>query len=252
MKNVLLISRLENIYLKLRFMLFKKWLKKKSFSDRKLVFSDNFANLDNFTVKHNEFYNDNDVWFSKDAVSLVPDGVSIKCYKDKATRTTYQGERTTNWTSGMIDTYNTFSHSKGVWLIESNVCESWIAIWLLKKGRKILGYNREQITPEIDIMEIIKHKIRHTVHYGYANDIYRKYGIGSSIIRNDNKFHEFAVELLDNGYNFYTDGILTAKFRTKDPEFVTNDSNYLLLNNAADWLTKENTEFIIKSVKVYE
>lgn len=258
MKNVLLLSRIENFYLRLRFNYFKSIASKKSFTDRKLVFSDDFKNLDNFVVKHNEFYNDNDVWFSRDAVSLVPEGVSIKCYKETKTRETWQGKRMTNWTSGMIETsgmngaLKSVLQSKGVWVITSNVCESWIAIWLLKNGRKIEGYDREQITPEIDVMEIINHKMRHTLHYGYADNVYRKYGIGSSIATCDNKFHEFAVELLDDGYKFYIDGILTAKFRTTNPEFVTNDPNCLLLNNAADKHTTENTDFIIKSVKVYE
>lgn len=252
MDKLSLISGIENFYLKLRFRYFRKFAIKKSFIDRKLLFYDDFKTLDNFNVRDNEFYNENDVWFSKDAVKLVQDGVSIVCYRDTQTRETWQGKRTTNWTSGMIDTINKFEHSNGVWVINSNVCESWIAIWLLKIGRFIDGYSVGSIIPEIDILEIIKYKIRHTLHYGYSDDVYRKYGTGSSIIKNDNNFHEFAVEHLDNGYKFYIDGILTAKFRSTNPDFVSKDVNYLLLNNAADKYTVNNTDFIVKSVKVYE
>ena len=253
MKNVLLFSRIANIYLKVRYNLFKKWLKKKDFSDRKLLFSDDFKNLDNFEIKDNEFYNDHLIWFSKDAVKLTDEGVSIVCYKDNQTRTTWQGTRNCKWTTGMITTYKKIQFSKGVWVITAKPSDCWPAIWLLKYDRKEPGYDRNQITPEIDIMETMRHReIRHTVHYGYSDVVYRRYGIGSDVYRNDNKFHEFAVELLDNGYKFYVDGILTARFKTKNPEFVTNYPNYLLLNNAAHTNSTKDTDFVVKSVKFYE
>lgn len=258
MKNLLLWNRIENVYLKLRFTLFKKYLKKIDFTKRNLVFSDDFKSLDNFTIKDNEFYNDNDVWFSKDAVKLTPEGVSISCFKDKQTRSTWQGTRETNWTSGLIDTEKTFQYPNGVWVIEAKPCKSWPAIWLLKQGRFEPGYTTGVIIPEIDIMEIIHGKMRHTVHYGYDNVVYRKYGIGNDIIKPIDKFYEFTAELLPNGYNFYIDGILTTKFRSSNPEFVTNYPNYLILNNASSfgkskkWIPNTNTEFIVKSVKVYK
>jgi len=252
MKDLSFLNILENVYLKFRYMFFRKYITKKSFANRKLVFSDDFKNLDNFKITDNEFYNDNDVYFSKDAVKIVDNGVRITCYKDKATRTTWQGKRTTNWTSGMITTHGKFQQSKGVWVIESNICASWPAIWMLKYERLIEGYKVKQITPEIDLMEIINGKIQHGIAYGYSDITYRTNGVFNRIIKNDDAFHEFAVEILDNGYRFYLDGILTAKFNLSDPEFVSNDANYLLLNNAADEDTVKNTTFIIKSVKVYE
>ena len=252
MKNQSIFNILENVYLKFRFIFFRKYITKKSFTDRKLVFSDDFKTLDNLKITDNEFYNDNDVYFSKDAVTLVSEGVNIACYKDTATRKTWQGKRTTDWTSGMITTYDKFQQSKGVWVIISNICSSWPAIWLLKYGRNIPGYAKDQITPEVDLMEILKGRIQHGIAYGYSDTIYRTNGVFNRLIKNDNAFHEFAVEILDNGYKFYIDGILTANFKSTDPEFVTDDPNYILLNNAANGDTTDNTNFIIKSVKVYE
>lgn len=247
---------IRNLFYSVRFWLFKKYCKRVDFSKNKLVFSDDFKTLDNFNVKDGEFYNDNDVYFSKDAITLIPEGVNIVCYEDTQTRETYQGKRTTSWTSGMIDTYDKFLYPMGIWVITAKICDSWPAIWLLKKDRSEYGYTRNQITPEIDIMEVMlvgqKDVVRHTAHWGYSDIVYRRFGIGKNIFKCDNDWHEFAVELLPNGYNFYVDGIKTATFVSKDPEFVTAYPNYLLLNNAAHPGNSKNTEFIVKSVKVYE
>lgn len=256
------ISRIENVYLKIRFMYFKKYIKQKNFSDKKVVFESDFSSLDQFHIKNNEFYNNNDCWFSKDAVSLVPDGVSIKCYKDPSEHTSWQGTRTTNWTSGMIETRTKFNQPNGVWEVDAKICDSWIAIWLLKRARDISGHGEgyRSIIPEIDIMEIIKHKVKQTVHYGYTNKEYRKLAIGSSLFKNDDKFHKFTVECLSNGYNFYIDNYLTTKFRSRDTEFVSSVPQYILINNAnssskngdSDKNPQIDTDFIIRKVKVYE
>ena len=52
---------LKNLILKIKFNLFKKYCKKLNLSNRKLIFEDNFENLDNFNIKDKEFYNDNSV-----------------------------------------------------------------------------------------------------------------------------------------------------------------------------------------------
>ena len=253
MKNLLLWSRIANLYLKVRFMLFRKYVKKTDFSNRKLVFSDDFKTLDNFEIENADFYNDNSVWFEKESIKLTNEGVSIVCYKDKKEHTSWRGTRVTDWTSGVMTTSKTFTLSKGVWVVEAKICDSWPAIWLLKNGRPVVGYDREQITPEIDVMEVMKHRwVRHTLHYGYSNTVYRKYGIGSNIFKCDNEFHEFAVELLDNGYKFYIDGVCTARYKSNNPEFVTDSPNFILLNNAAHKYTTKDTDFVIKSVKAYE
>jgi hypothetical protein len=215
--------------------------------------------LYNFEVRDREFYNDNPVWFSRDAVYLSDDGVHIRCYYDPKTHTSWQGTRNCTHTSGMITTRDSYAFSNGVWVVNAKSCESWCAIWLLKKDRLVPMYTRTQITPEIDLLEILNknHRVQHGIAYGYSDIVYRTKGIGSNsipiaMIKCDNQFHEYAVELLSDGYKFYIDGILTTRFVSDDPEFVTDSPNYLLLNNASDQYTTKNTEFIVQSVKFYQ
>jgi hypothetical protein len=252
-------TNLVNLYLRLRYKLFKKFLKKKTWTDRKLLFDEKFQSLNNFEISDNEFYNDNPVWFSKDAVSLENDGVHIKCYYDPATHTSWQGTRTSSHTSGMITTKNTFVGSNGVWVINAKDCESWCAIWLLKKDRLEPGFTKTQITPEIDILEILNNnnRVQHGIAYGYSDTKYVTDGVSSNeigigYIKCDNQFHEYAVEILSNGYKFYIDGILTTKLFNDDPDFVTDLGNFILLNNASCIYTVKDTDFVIKSVKFYE
>lgn len=40
-------------------------------SERQLMFSSDLKDLSQFNVKDNEFYNDNDVWFTNDAIKLT-------------------------------------------------------------------------------------------------------------------------------------------------------------------------------------
>lgn len=230
----------------------KQFAKKLNIEKRQLVFEDNFKNLDNFTIKDQDFYNDNPIWLSKDTLVLTGEGLKITCKKEVATHTSWQGTRETKWVTGMIDTYGKFEHSNGLWLITAKLNDSWPAIWLLKVGRLIPGYERGQITPEVDIVETIKGKFRHTIHYGYSDIVYRRTSTGTAIIKSDNEFHEFGVDILKNGYDFYIDGILTGEFRSNDPEFVTESPNFIILNNAAHPYSTKDTEMIIKSIKVYK
>lgn len=241
-----------NFLLKLRYRLFRKWCRKVDFSSRPLVFSDDFKTLDNFNVKDKEFYNDNDVWFSKDTVQLIDGGVRIVCKKDISWHKSWNGERQTTWTSGMIDTTNKFEYSFGTWVFEAKICNSWPAIWLLRKDRKVPGYERVQITPEVDIMEVCKGKVRHTVHYGYSNTVYRTSEKGSNIFKCDDQLHTFAVSMNTKGYKFYIDGILTAWLKSKNPEFVSDAPCRLIINNAASPPNNDDSyDLVIKSVKVF-
>jgi hypothetical protein len=250
--NILLISRIVNIYLKVRYMIFRKYVKRKEFNQNMLILHDKFENLDNWNVVDNEFYNHFDVFFSKETVSLTPDGVEISCFHDPKERTTWQGTRVTNWTSGMIRTLHKVSIPAAIWVIEAKICDSFCAIWLLKDARDIDGFSSKPIIPEIDILENIRGWARHTIHYGYSDKEYRRFGIGTSVFPADNKWHEYAVECLPSGYNFYVDGILTGYFRSKNPEFVSMDPQYILINNAWHKYTKQNTIFRIKSVKIFK
>lgn len=246
---------IKNFFLRLRYKFFKRLAKKVSFDNRVLLLSDNFETLQNFTMIDNDFYSNNEVWFSKDAIRLTGEGVELLCYKDVAEHTNWSGTYQSLYTAGMISSRDTFLYPNGVWVINACICDSFCAAWLLKKDRHEPGYERVQITPEIDIMENIKGKMTQTIHWGYEEEpIYRKYGIGSPIFGADNEYHEYAVELLKDGYKFYVDGVLTAIFRTNNPEFVTDYPNFLLLNNAMNKYSKNKdfTVFKVKSVKVYQ
>jgi beta-glucanase (GH16 family) len=242
-----------NFILPWRYRLFRKWCKPVDFSNGKLVFSDDFRNLDNFNVKDNEFYNDNDVWFSKEAVIPTDEGLKIVCRKDPAHHTSWNGDRQTTWTSGMIDTRDKFEHPHGTWVFEAKICNSWPAIWLLRRDRKEPGYERVQITPEVDIVEICKGYLRHTVHYGYSNTVYKTHEKGSDIFKCDNLFHTYAVVMSPKGYKFYVDGILTASLKSKHPDFTSYAPCYLIINNAASKPNNDDQyDFIIRSVRVYQ
>lgn len=222
-------------------------------NDRQLVFEDKFNSLDNFNVKNGEFYNDNDVWFNKEMVLLTDSGLVIKCVKDTSEHETWQGRRITNWTSGMIDTYNKVEFSGGLWIINAKLNSLWPAIWLLKVGYIPDGFTRGTIIPEVDIVETIHNKFRHTVHWGYSNDpsIYRLYETGENVKIWDDKFHNFAVDILSNGYDFYIDGIMTASFRSDNPQFVSDQKSYLIINNAATSEDYTEEDIVIKSIKFY-
>jgi beta-glucanase (GH16 family) len=241
-----------NLFLHIRFAWFKSFCKVKDFTNQKLIFEDYFKTLDNWRVQ-DYFYNDNPIWLSPKNVTLIDEGVKITCVKDKSIHTDGDGKsRVTEWTSGMIDTHLTFTQPYGLWVIEAKFGGGWPALWLLKNDRTEPGYQRSQITPEVDIVELLSNKFRHTVHYGYSDTVYRRTAIGKTASRGDNKFHQFAVDLLKNGYDFYIDGILTCRLRSTDPQFVTVHPNYLIINNAVSLTDTYNTGMIVKSVKVYE
>lgn len=247
--------KLVNFFLKYRYLLFRRWLKKTvDYSGKTLVFSDNFKTLDNWNVKDGEFYNDNDVWFSKEALQITNEGLLITCKKDKSWHESWNGNRETTWTSGMIDTRGIFEHSYGTWFFEAQICSSWPAIWLLHRERKEPGYERDQITPEVDIMEVCKGEdVRHTIHFGYSNTVYKTHEIGSDIFKCDNQLHSFAVSMSPRSYKFYIDGILTAWFKSPNKDFTTDTVCYMIINNAASKYNDDDLyNFIIKTVKIFE
>jgi len=243
--------RLTNIWLKYRYLFFKKWLNKVDFlQNKELLYSTPFEFLTDFNISDNVFYNDNPVWLSKDCVKLTDQGLEILCKKDSATHVVNGDVRHTDWTSGMIS--SDFKLTNGIWVFEAKVCDSWPAIWLLRKDHNTPGFTRHQITPEVDLMEVIEGKLKTTIHYGYSDTVYRTKMIGTSIIKPDNEFHQFAVELLLNGYNFYFDGILVSKYINNDPEFVTDSPCYVVINNAANSTHNgDNYNLVVKSMKVY-
>lgn len=221
-------------------------------SSRELLFKDSLKTLQNFNIDDQVFYNDNDVWFSKEMVLMSDSGLVIRCIKDTSYHEDWRLKKVSNWTSGMINTRGKIEFSNGLWIIEAKLNSGWPAIWLLKNDYIPEGFIKAKIIPEIDIVETIHNKFRHTIHWGYSDDAYRLYETGENIRLYDNKFHEFAVDCLSNGYDFYIDGIRTASFRSENPQFVSDEKNYLIINNAATNEDSEETEMIIRQIRYYK
>jgi len=250
-----LTDKIRNEVLKCKFNCIPDLCRKEYFNNRKLIFEDYFNDLNNWNVADGVPYSNTEVWLIKEALHLIDDGLMITCWKQYGQHTLSDGSIfTSRWISGRIDTRHKHEFSNGVWVIRAKAVDSFFAAWLLKNDRQEPGYQRSQIIPEVDIAENIDGKVRHTVHYGYQEEPkYTRTSIGSSIFKADDEFHDFAVEMLADGFRFYVDGIETAAFRNKYPEFVTNFPSYLILNNASkDGFESSITYFIIQSVKFYQ
>lgn len=212
-----------------------------------------FNEISPFIIKDGEFYNNNDVWFSKDKVSTnnLYDLV-IDCEYQPGTHESWQGKRDTNWISGMVETPVLINY--GTWIIEAKLPKSWPAIWLLRE-RHNNPEGVSTITPEVDIMEVIHGNFQHTIHFSPDSKHYSTDGRNNKL-KYDDKFHEFAVDLRKDGYDFYIDGILTGRFRGKG-NIVDDSRLYLILNNAAnrgdtDHKVGDNYRMEVRSVRVYK
>jgi hypothetical protein len=125
-------------------------------------------------------------------------------------------------------------------------------LWLLHPDYLVAETGKYHITPEIDFAECNQKGIDNVVHYGFDKDRYSTKGKINSVHKADGKLHQYAVEILSDGYNFYYDGYLTTKFRSNEPDFVSNEPKYLIINNAVASGTLEESVFFIKSVKVFK
>jgi len=215
------------------------------------VFHTTFKTLDGFRIYDNDFYNDNDVWFSEDAIELTEEGLILKCYKDTCSHESWNGSRITSWTAGAIDTKPIFKYPYGTWIVVAKTDKSMSAIWMLKDEHFVEGYEKHKIIPEIDLMEIVHDKFKSTIHWGYMDDGYRRYDDGYYVQPWDGNWHEYAVVLLEDGYDFYFDKRKVCSLRSKNKEFVSDASNFLILNNACDsTMCEENYNMYIKSITV--
>jgi hypothetical protein len=109
----------------------------------------------------------------------------------------------------------------------------------------------DHITPEIDLMEVIHDKIRHTIHWGFSTETYRLHGKGMDICTPDwTKEYEFALKSLPDRYEFYIDGIKTGEYT----QGVYDKPIYPILNNAVHKknFTHSVQDFVIKSIKFYK
>ena len=195
-------------------------------------------------VHHNEFYNHNDVWFDSRYAYISKNGLNIECVHNPVTHSNWQfTNKKVNFKSCMVETV--FSMIYGIWEIEARLCDSWPAIWLLRKGGIII--------PEVDIMEVMHGYFKPAIHYCTPDnkDGHAKHQAASKVCKYDEKLHKFACELLPGGYRIYIDRILVVDFKDKHPEFTSPEPCYLLLNNA-DTGGNNNTKMVIESVKAYK
>lgn len=207
-----------------------------------------------FHISDNEFYNQHEILFSEKMVAL-DNGVKIRCIKETGKATTWERTGFYHWKTGCLKTWNKsggFTQSGGTWVVEAIFPQTWAALWLLHPDYFVSIIGKNHIIPEIDFAECNRKGIDNVVHYGYDKDRYSTKGKLNSVHKADGKLHQYAVEILPDGYNFYCDGYLTTKFRSKDPEFVSNEPKYLIINNAVANGALEESVFFIKSVKVYK
>jgi len=198
----------------------------------------------------NDAYNQNKVWFKPEMVRVVKDtGLVIDCLYSPDTSGRF------NFISGSLQTWNhdttLFIQSGGVWVFYAAFPESWAAIWMLSPNYRVPGFDRDFIVPEIDVAENNGDGIDNCVHYGYSVEKYNAHSHVRRMHRYDGLMHEYAVEIKPNGYDFYRDGILRNRFRSKDPEFVSGQPYYMIINNASDSrFPVKNTKFIVKKIIV--
>lgn len=250
-------EKLFNIYYSLTASFFRFLRTKKVFKGE-LTFECNFQTIQDvkskFHITDNEFYNQNEILFSEEMVT-ADNGLKIKCVSEMGKKTTYQRTGIYFWKTGCLKTWNKsggFTQAGGTWVVEAIFPRTWAALWLLHPDYNVPKIGKKHIIPEIDFAECNQKVIDNVLHYGYDKDRYSTKGKLNHTHRADGKLHQYAVEILPDGYNFYCDGYLTARFRSKDPEFVSNQPKYLVINNAVAEGTYEESEFIIKSVKVYK
>lgn len=119
-------------------------------------------------------------------------------------------------------------------------------------GDRRVFVSPDHIIPEVDIMEIIRGKIQHTIHYGYSNIVYKTSEWNVKRGKPDpNKEYEFSVEITKSGYKFYIDRVLTGVLCNK--KAITQAGAYLILNNAKHGgiTSGKNSVFEISEVKFY-
>lgn len=113
--------------------------------------------------------------------------------------------------------------------------------------------SRDNITPEIDILEIINKKYTQTIHWDLKLGTYDPYQLGSQVSKyskNDWNYIEVAVKVSENGYEFYINGIKT----TVVYDGISDKPAYIILNNnvASDIPMNFESELIITEINYYE
>ena len=241
-------EKLFNLLLAIKYNFFKN-SENRRFNGEIVFCITDFTDFPGLHVKNNEFYNNNDVWFTKDRISVDEyKRLVIDCVKNPGEHSSWQGTRTVNWESACVETDPIINY--GTWEIRAKVPKGWPAIWLLREGH-INKDGIDTITPEVDIMEVINGRFQHTIHHTPTPSKYSTDGANNKL-NYDNDWHVFGVDLRKDGYDFYIDGQLTARFRGNKENAITDVRSYLIINGAVPtgYKSNESTEFIIDYIMV--
>ena len=205
-----------------------------------LIYEHEFNDLDEWVVKE-EFYNDMDNYFSPDVVSV--DGIlRIRSVEESVWRECWRRHAYSDYTVGMVVSKPVIGY--GTWVIRARVPNNFSAIWLLKQEYGEHNF----ITPEIDIMEVIRGRFQHTVHYDQEVGGYTTKGCHRRGLKWDYEWHEFAVKVTKDGYEFYTDNKLTGRLSCG----TSWRRNFLLLNSGVREGDKDLRDFEVDWVRVYK
>jgi len=113
---------------------------------------------------------------------------------------------------------------------------------------KTIRVGRDNITPEVDLFELINGNMVQSVHSGYTpltSKKYKKQAISSHVAPPTKNEYEVAVTVSSKGYKFYIDGILTTEVWEKSPKVPC----YMICTTYPD--TTEPTEAIVTELAYY-
>ncbi len=241
----------------------------KSYSQSKLVFSDNFDSFNSnvwgvgqpWGVYHpsfpHQYYGDSEVYVKNGKLFLLNQS------RKKTFNENSKDSITIPYGTGLINTFKSNSFQYGFFAIRCKNPQgaaTWPAFWLT---------GRYHWPPEIDIFEMYGkkdgstvHKQMITLHLGETeNKSKRQFERGFKLPANtDTSFHIYSCDWNDKRIRFYTDGVYVKSFRlTPWMKQYFQEPMYLIVNNALDhrylnYLPKGkfSQEFVVDWIKVYQ
>lgn len=100
--------------------------------------------------------------------------------------------------------------------------------------------SRDNIIPEVDLLEIINGRLTQSVHWGLQLGTYKKHHLSNQVCEPTKDTYRVAVSISPKKYKFYIDGVLTTVVWNKP----SNHQNYIILTNAPDSLGLNETNVV--------
>lgn len=110
--------------------------------------------------------------------------------------------------------------------------------------------SRPNIKPEVDIMEFVNGKVKHSIHYGYPFLGYNMYSETTNSIKSDNKWHNYAVRILPDRYEFFVD--YRKRFIVDIKESLSNAKVKPIFNIASHGTGTNYMEMEIKDFRYWK